>query len=196
MSQYKRHDVDIASTLLAESRRLRAVGVDAERARKRAIGTLKRKIKTEARRNIQTEYNLTAKRINQDLVVRTSKSAVILIGRRRKIGAIQYHGRWNKRSAGATVKTERGGGRELWDSGGAFIATGLSGNRHIFIRWGKKRRMSRGHYIGALKQPIRVGYYGSIAAYLSYGPRQIHLAEFAQQVLKDEFARLIEKAKS
>ena len=197
MARYKRTDVDIASTLLAESRRLRAVGVDSDRARRRAIGTLKRKIRTEARRSIQREYNLKAKRINDDLTVRASKQAVVLVGRARRIGAIQYQGQWRgRKSAGATVRTDRGGGRDLWDSGGAFIATGLSGNRHIFVRYGQKRRMRRGHYSGLMKQPIHVQYYGSIAAYLSWKPRQQELAEFAHKVLRDEFARLTPKETS
>ena len=194
MSRYQRSNVDIASTLLAESRRLRAVGVDSGRAQKRALGTLRRKIRTEARRDIQKEFNLTAKRINQDLNARTTQGAVELIGYSRKIGAIQYQGRWSKRSAGATVRTDRSGGRELWDSGGAFIATGLAGNRHIFERYGAKRKMERGNYVGLRKQPIHVQYYGSIAAYLRYGPRQQHLADFAMQVLRDEFHRLLPEA--
>lgn len=193
MARYGKNGVDIASTLAAEANRLRAVGGNARRARDRALGTLVRKIRTEARRDIQREFNLTAKRINQDLSARKTGEAVELVGRRRKIGAIQYGGKWRRKSAGATVRTARGGARELWDSGGAFIATGLSGNRHIFVRYGRKRRMTRGRYAGQIKQPIHTGYYGSIAAYLSYKPRQVLLADFANQVLVDEFARLAPK---
>lgn len=158
---------------------------------RRATGTLLRRLPVEARRDMQQQYNLSTRRINFDLSARRAgESSIDLVGRRRKIGLIQYGARWDRRSSGATVAIERGAGRSAWDGGGAFIAVGVSGNKHVFERFGGKRRMQRGRYEARMRQPISVQHFGSIADFLIEGKRVERLADLALEVLSAEVTRL------
>jgi hypothetical protein len=188
--------VDLSASMRREAARLQQLGINSSRALQRATGTLLRRLPVQARRDIQAQYNLSARRINYDLHATRDASAINLIGRRRGIGLIQFGGRWGgPRTAGATAQIERGGARELWDGGGAFIAVGLSGNRQIFVRRGAPRAMTRGRYVGVRRQPIAVQYYGSIADFLIEPAREARLADFARTILADEMERLIGAAR-
>lgn len=179
-----------------ELARLRRIGVDGDQALRRATGTLLRRLPVEARRDIQQQYNLSTRRINFDLRARRAgESAIDLVGRRRKIGLIQYGARWDRRSSGATVAIERGAGRSAWDSGGAYIAVGVSGNKHVFGRFGAKRRMQRGRYEGRMRQPISVQHFGSIADFLIDEARISRFGAVAQAVLAAEIERLLASAR-
>lgn len=180
----------------SELARLRRVGADGDQTLRRATGTLLRRLPVEARRDMQQQYNLSTRRINFDQSARRAgESAIDLVGRRRKIGLIQYGARWDRRSSGATVAIERGAGRSAWDGGGAFIAVGVSGNKHVFERFGAKRRMQRGRYEGHMRQPISVQHFGSIADLLIDEARVSRLGDLAQAVLAAEIERLLASAR-
>jgi hypothetical protein len=146
-------------------------------AQKRALGTMRRRLATEAKRDIGAEYNLRAGRIAAGLVVRNQSDGVALIGRSRGINAIEFRATWSKRMKGARFAIKRGGDRSAHD--GSFIATGKSGNRLVFERSGDKRL------------PIRSVYGPSIGQMLKHGRRPERLAEFAIRILEAEQRRLL-----
>lgn len=169
-----------------EAERLQRIVRDTPVAVQRASSTLARDILPFTRRDIQNEYNLGSRRIMQDLFVRTGAGFVELIGRRRRIGLLQYGAR--QTATGIAVRVFARGTRELYK--GAFIATGLSGNRHAFVRRGSKRVMQMGRYRGKRRQPIDVLYEGSIAEYLSDLARQDRLSQFAREKFRAELERI------
>lgn len=166
-------------------RRERAIDTLATRVR----ATLIRRLGAEANRDIRGEYNLTRRRVASGLTVRGVQDGVLLIGRARRIGVINYGARWTRRQAGVTWKFRRGGGRELYEKG-TFIAVGLSGNRQVFFRSGAKRVMVRGRYAGQLKQPLQVAYEGSIARFLADDARASRLVTYARGIVRSEIDRL------
>lgn len=166
-------------------RRERAIDQLATRVR----GTLVRRLGAEANRDIRREYNLGRGRVAAGLTVRPYGDGVLLIGRARPIGVIEYGARWSRRQPGVTWQFRRGGGRQLYEKG-TFIAVGLSGNRHVFFRDGPRRTMLRGRYAGQLKQPLRVAYEGSIARFLRSDARASRLVVYAQGIVRSEIDRL------
>jgi hypothetical protein len=146
-------------------------------AQKRALGTMRRRLATEAKRDIQAEYNLKAGRIAEGLSVRDTADGVALIGRARGINAIQFGATWSRRMKGARFTLKRGGDRSGHD--GSFIATGKSGNRLVFERTGKARL------------PLQAVYGPSVGQMLKHGRRPERLAEFAIRVLESEQRRLL-----
>lgn len=185
-----RADIDLGG-LLALDQRLARLPADLKRTLKRVRGTLLRRVPVEARRDITDEYNLKARRVSRDLRARGVADGVELRGRDRRIGVIEYGARWRRgQPGGATWQFRRDGGREAYDPG-AFIAAGLSGNRQVFIRSGAPRRMTRGRYIGQVRQPISAQYEGSVAVFLRDEARRGRLVDFAQQTLAAELDRLL-----
>lgn len=185
-----RADIDLGN-LLALEQRLAAFPGAVKRVVRRARGTLLRRLPVQARRDITDEYNLKAGRVNRDLRARGLPEGVELRGRERRIGVIEYAARWRRgQPTGATWQFRKGGPREEYDRG-AFIATGLSGNRQVFIRAGSPRRMTRGRYIGQLRQPLSAQYEGSVAGFLRDDARRARILDFAQQLTAAELDRLI-----
>lgn len=185
-----RADIDLGN-LLALEKRLAAFPGAVKRVVRRARGTLLRRLPVQARRDITDEYNLKAGRVARDLRARAVAEGIELRGRERRIGVIEYGARWRRGQAGgATWQFRRGGPREAYDAG-AFIATGLSGNRQVFIRAGAPRRMTRGRYIGQLRQPLSAQYEGSVAQFLRDDARRDRLLDTAQQIAAAEVDRLI-----
>lgn len=85
------------------------------------------------------EYRLQQKNI-QSRVRLGARAEIRRLNRRitlksRRIGLINFGARQNAKGVSAGIR--RGGGRKLHRS--AFIATGLSNNRHVFMRKGAKR---------------------------------------------------------
>lgn len=150
--------------------------VDLDKVRSRAIGTLMRRLPTEARRDIQKDYRLKAQRIRDALSVRRIDDGVVLRGKARAINAAAYGARWNRKWAGVKVNYRRdhGGGIEK----GAFIATGRGGNALVFRRAGKARLP-----LVAIAGP-------SVATMLKKAGRPQRLADFASGVIASELARL------
>ena len=160
---------------------------EADKAVARALVTLRRRIVPEARRDIQTEYNLKAARINAGLRASNITDGVELVGSKRGVGLIEFGGKATK--TGATARVRVGGA--LSERPGAFVAPLLGGNTHIVERYGKKRVMTAGRYKGKKRQPLSVEYGPSIAQMLRRPGRAEHLADFAQTLLASEIRRLL-----
>lgn len=167
--------IDLSGVLKAADR-YRSIAKNLPQAKQRAIGTLKRRLLTEARRDIQEEYNLPAGRIAQGLSVSANDDSILLTGKARGIGRINFGGRQPK---GGLVTTQvfKQGGRETLPN--AFIAKGLGGNTQIFQRTTKKRL------------PIETLYGPSVAQMLRKQGRSDRLAEFARKILSNEIDRAL-----
>jgi hypothetical protein len=176
MARYTSFAVELAGALDA-AQQLSAIPGRIVQAQKRALGTMRRRLATEAKRDIGAEYNLKAGRIAAGLVVRNQADGVALIGRSRGINAIEFRATWSRRMKGARFAIKRGGDRSPHE--GSFIATGKSGNRLVFERSGDKRL------------PIRGIYGPSIGQMLKHGRRPERLAEFAIRILEAEQRRLL-----
>lgn len=175
---------DASSPFTREAQRLQNIRSGATQAIGRATSTLVRRLPVEARRDIQTEYNLPASRISQDLSATKDETSVTLIGKARAIGLEAFSGRWGgAKSAGATAQVFVGNGAHVY--AGAFIAVGASGNRQIF-----DRKIVGGRRAGRL--PLKPLYGPSVAAMLRKGDRESRLADFAQSTLSVEIDRLLQ----
>jgi len=168
---------DLSRPFAETTARLAQTQDDLDRVRSRAIGTLARRLPVQARRDMQDEYNLPASRIAAGLSTRREEGAVVLIGRKRGIGLIEFGGRWRGRKApGATARVRNSGGAETY--AGSFIARMLGGNRQIVQRETRKRL------------PLRVLYGPSIADMLKNADRRARLGDFAQDIAASELDRL------
>lgn len=151
------------------------VRVNVEKIRSRALGTLTRRLPVQARRDIQTEYNLKASRVSDGLSIRRpDEGGVILRGSARGINLIAFGARWSKRN-GITARVKKSGAATVAKQ--AFIATGKNGNRLVFQRRGKARL------------PIDALYGPSIGQMLKHGDRPQRLADYASGVVAAEIAR-------
>lgn len=159
---------------------------------RRAIGTLRRRIFTEARRDIQLEYNLGALRINKDLRTKQTPNGVTVTGYFRGIGLRNFSGRQTGKGVTSSIFL---GKRSLRP--GAFFA-GLkrggaaAGNEQAVKRGSPKRLMTEGRYKGKIREPLVAQYGPTVAQMLSKGRRPERLAEYARGVLRDDIERQIE----
>lgn len=156
---------------------------------KRAMGTLRRRLNTEARRDIQREYALPARRLSQDLSTRQTASGISVTGYFRGIGLRNFGAR--QTGAGVTAAVFRGQ-RTLRK--GAFMAPLLGGGVHAVRREGEKRVMQRGRYVGQRRQPLAVEYGPTAAQMLRKSGRPERLADFARGVVGAEMLRLTDNA--
>lgn len=173
---------------LAASRNLALLSDQLPWIQKRAIQTLRRRLPVQARRDMQGEYNLGARRITQDLSSRGDDEGIRLTGHWRGIGLRNYSGRQTRK--GVTAAIMRGAKRSLYQ--GAFMAPLASGNVQAVSRYGAKRLMTQGRYKGKLRQPIAVEYGATVAQMLAKGRRPERLADYAAGVLRAELDRLFE----
>lgn len=187
MARYTSFDVELAGALEA-AQQLSNIPAKILLAQKRALGTVRRRVPTEAKRDIGAEYNLRAGRIAQGLSMQSTADGLKLIGRSRGINAIDFRATWSRRmKGGARFAIKRGGDRAGRD--GAFIATGRSGNRLVFERGGKGAvRNARGNFP---RLPLAAVYGPSIGQMLKHGRRPERLAEFAIRILEAEQRRLL-----
>jgi hypothetical protein len=176
---------------LALSRNLGILARDIGKFEQRAIGTLKRKVGTEARRDIQREYNIKAGRLSKDLRVSTPSDGIRITGYFRGIGLRNFSARQTKAGVTAGVFKAKRTLRE-----GAFFAPLLGGvdggNKHVVRREGDKRVMTRGRYAGKQRQPIAVQYGPTAAQMLRKQGRPERLADFALGVLGAEMTRQVD----
>jgi len=173
---------DISTPFLDAAARLTQTRKGMDTARTRAMGTLARRLPVQARRDIQTEYALSATRINAGLSVRREEGAVVLVGSKRGIGLIEFAGRWGgRKTQGAVARVRVDEGPYVY--AGTFIAAGKSGNRQIFDRTSRKRL------------PIRTLYGPSLAIMLRNDARRERLGDFAQDIAVSERDRLMKGAK-
>lgn len=177
MARYTSFAVELTGTLEA-ARGLSAAPGRILQAQKRALGTVRRRLGTEAKRDIGAEYNLKAQRIAAGLNVRNTADGIALVGKSRGINAIEFRATWSRRfKGGARFAFKRGGSRDGQPD--SFIATGRSGNRLVFERQGKRRL------------PLQGVYGPSVGQMLKHGRRPERLAEFAIRVLESEQRRLL-----
>lgn len=154
------------------------------RAQRRAVGTLRRRLPVVARRDIQTEYNLKAQRINQDLHASFVEDGIRLVGRSRGIGLLNFSARQTRAGVTATIKK---GKRTEYPH--AFIAPGLGGALQVFRRTGVKRRMQKGRYAGRIREAIEAMYGPSVAQMLKHGERPQRMEQAADQIIEQELDR-------
>ncbi|MBX3713028.1 MAG: hypothetical protein KF800_13795 [Lysobacter sp.] len=175
--------------ILSASRNLGAMCALLPTLRSRAIGTLGRRWPVQARRDIQAEYRIGARRLSQDLQARPSEGGVRLIGRFRGIGLRNFGARQTRRGVTATVFR---GKRSLRDH--AFIGVGVNRNAQVFRREGAKREMKQGRYAGKQRQPLVAEYGATAAQMLAKGRRPERLIDYARGVLDAESRRLMTSA--
>lgn len=169
--------VDVSAAFTREASRIGDIAAGSDKAVSRAAGTLARRLPVQARRDIQTEYNLKAGRIKDGLSVTRGSGFVELRASKRPIGLIEFAGKWGRRkSPGAVAKVYRAQPRHNY--GGTFIANLRGGNRQIVARIGKGRL------------PLKVLYGPSIANMLRNTDRKDRLATYAEDILASEFERL------
>lgn len=167
----------------------------------RAIRTLARRLPVEARRDIQAEYNILARRVREHMQARvitggdsTRLSGVRLVGQwKRGIGLRNFSARQTRK--GVTYSVYRGS-RQLME--GAFIARLRGGNEHAVIRDTTKPMRSRKYTDRKGKQrtrtdyPLAVLYRSTVAQMLAKGRRPERLLDFSRQVLQREVERQLQ----
>jgi hypothetical protein len=174
---------------LAVSRNLQLLDAQLGKFEKRALGTLQRRLSTETRRDIQREYQIAAGRLSKNLRVVATTSGTSITGYFRGIGLRNFGGRQTR--AGVTAAIFRGK-RTL--RAGAFLAPLLGGGVQAVKREGEKRVMTRGRYVGKMRQPLVAQYGPTAAQMLRKEGRPARLAEFARGVLGGEMTRQVELA--
>ncbi len=173
---------DVTAPLRRQGNRLARIAGETDRTTQRATGTLLRRLPVQARRDIQDEYNLPARRIAEGITATRGEGFVELRGSKRGIGLINFGGRWGgRKSAGATAQVRRTEGRTVYS--GTFITTLRSSNRQIV-----ERELDAGHRVGRL--PVRTLYGPSMAHLLRNADRRDRLVEFSRDTLRDEVERL------
>jgi len=175
--------------LLSASRNLSLLASRLPTLHTRAIGTLSRRLPVQARRDIQAEYQIGARRITQDLSSRTTDEGVRLVGRFRGIGLRNFAARPTKRGVTATIIR---GKRSLREH--AFLGVGVNRNAQVFRREGPKRPMQQGRYAGKRRQPLVAEYGATAAQMLAKGRRPERLVDYARGVLAAESERLLRLA--
>ncbi len=202
MSRYTTFNVELTGAIDA-MQQLHQIPARILQAQKRAIGTVQRKLPTEAKRDIGAEYNLLAGRIADGLSARNTAEGIALIGRSRGINAIQFGATWTRVSKGGVLATSSrspvtrikfGGklrglskdgavfaikrGQARTERAGSFIARGKNGALLVFERQGKARL------------PLQGVYGPSVGQMLKHGRRPERLVDFAIRTLQSEQARL------
>lgn len=201
MSRYSSFSVELSGAIDAAKALSEQPGRFAL-AQKRAIGTVQRRLPTEAKRDIGAEYNLTAQRIAEGLSTRLTSDGLSVIGSSRGVNAIQFGATWSRVTGSGLVATSsrkkftaiRYGGKLRGDASlgakyaikrgeaptthaGSFIARGKNGALLVFERKGKKRL------------PLQGVFGPSVAQMLKHGRRPERLAEFAIRVLQADLLR-------
>lgn len=181
--------IDLAFT--REERRWADFKKDADQAKRRAMRKLDRALPVAWRRDIQSEFNIAAKQLRDRITAYVRGDSLVLIGRRRPIGLINFAGRWkrsNRRGApAASAEVKRGERRE---TDGGFFATGLHQNRHIFVRTGRMARAMRGRYAGKRREQIKALYGPSVVSFFRWKPRRERMAIVAVEMFEKELARV------
>ncbi len=175
--------------LLSASRNLSVLASRLPTLHTRAIGTLSRRLPVQARRDIQAEYQIGARRLTQDLSSRVTDEGVRLVGRFRGIGLRNFAARPTARGVTAAIFR---GKRSLREH--AFLGVGVNRNAQVFRREGPKRPMQQGRYAGKQRQPLVAEYGATAAQMLAKGRRPERLVDYARGVLAAESERLLRLA--
>ena len=175
--------------LLSASRNMSVLASRLPTLHARAIGTLRRRLPVQARRDIQAEYQVGARRLAQELQSRATDEGVRLVGRFRGIGLRNFAARPTARGVTAAIFR---GKRSLREH--AFIRYGLNKNEQVFRREGPKRVMQQGRHAGKRRQPLVAEYGATAAQMLAKGRRPERLVDYARGVLAAESERLLRLA--
>ncbi len=127
--------------VLSASRNFSALASRLPTLQTRAIGTLRRRLPVQARRDIQAEYQVGARRLTQDLQARPTEDGLRLVGRFPGIGLRNFAARQTRRGVTAAVLR---GKRSLREH--AFLGVGVNRKAQVFRREGAKREMRQGRY--------------------------------------------------
>jgi hypothetical protein len=187
-------DLDVAQRMTSDVK-----GV--AKAQKRAISTLRRRLRTEARRDIQREYNLKAQTINERLSVSTRYDGIALVGKDSGIILINF-GELQTR-AGVSYSVKKGQRKTLAH---AFIRSTRSG-RGSFVwmrqyesdrardavggRYGSSYSAAKDRFSSRHGYPILQKFGPSVAQMLKHGDRPQRLVDFSGQVIEKELDRLL-----
>lgn len=177
-----------ASAVFRTADAMAAAPARLEHVKSRALATLARAIKPEAKRQIQKEYNLNSNAITDRLVARTTGDAVELTGYYRSVGLLNF-GATASRSGGVSVTVLRSDGMQRLRH--AFKAQGLNRNTHIFERSGRPREMRKGKYIGQKRQPLAAKFGPAVSQGLRNPTIQRGISDFALTKLTSEVRRLL-----
>lgn len=182
-----------------------------EQVLQRTRSTLSRRLVVEARRDIQTEYALPAKRISEGLRARPIAEGVELTGSARGVGLINFRVRGGQR--GKPVQAAVRKDEALSDRPGAFVARAPNGAMQVFVRasfrfrsYGgpgnyrnaafrvgapEKRETNQGRYAGTgiKREPLDVLYGPSVAQMLRRPERIDRLNDFSRRIVRDEIER-------
>lgn len=169
---------------LEASRELGVMARKLPMVQKRAIATLRRRLPVQARRDIQSEYNISAARLRKDLGTTLLADGIRVTGHFRGIGLRNFGARQTRQGVTSTVLR----GRRSLDPG-AFIARLLGGGEQAVERGGEKRVMTKGRYAGKRRQPLYVLYGATAAQMLRKGRRPERLVDFARGLLRGEIDR-------
>lgn len=179
--RYSRFELAFTS----EAREWARFAAGAQKARKFAITKLARSLPVAWRRDIKETVNLPVAEIRERIDVQVQGDSVLLIGRKRPIGLVNFGGRWlglkrtgakRRKSPSASAQMYRNAARKTYDS--AFIASGRAGNTQIFKRTGDKRL------------PIRALYGPSMPAFFRNADRQARLYKVAAEIYEKELKRV------
>ena len=168
-----------ANAVLDAAERVSQIPAKVVLAQRRALGTLRRRWPVIARRDIQTEYALSAQRVRAGLSVRTTREGVELVGVARGVGLRNFGTR--KTSTGLSYSAVRGKrgfrrsgfqnryrGAEI-----AFVRTPTSGDKRV------------------PRTPILRLYGPSLAQMLRKGDRPERMAQAGLDVISADIDRLL-----
>lgn len=152
----------------------------------RAMSSLARAIKPEAKRQVAGVYNLSPRAITDRLASRVTADAVELTGYYRSVGLLNYKAVASRQSGVSVTVLLSDGMQRLRH---AFKAIGLGGNAQIFERRGRPRVMKKGKYIGKERQPLVARYGPAVAQSLRNPTIQRRLSDFAMTKISAEVRR-------
>lgn len=170
-----------ADAALDAAKRISEIPAKVAVAQRRALGTLRRRWPVIARRDIQTEYALSAQRIRAGLSVRTTCEGVELVGVARGVGLRNFASKRSADDRGLNFTALRGkrgfrrsgfhrrhGGADI-----AFVRTPVSGDKRV------------------PRTPIIRLYGPSLAQMLRKGDRPDRMAQAGLDVITAEIDRLL-----
>ncbi|MGO1069726.1 hypothetical protein [Lysobacter sp. CA199] len=148
-------------------------------AQRRALGTLRRRWPVIARRDIQTEYALSARRIRAGLSVRTTREGIELVGVARGVGLANFGARQIKQGLSYSALRGRRGVRRSGfrtryrGTPIAYVRTPISGDKRV------------------PRTPVLRLYGPSLAQMLRKGDRPERMGQAGLNVITDEIDRLL-----